>query len=117
MEAQELVDKSVEHLIATRAISTAISDAVLLHGCTAIGFATPAALTGATFTFTGSIDGGVTFETIKDEFGNTVSVTVAINSAYPLDANTFAPYDQIKIITPDGNEAAERLIKIKPFAI
>lgn len=117
MQADQLLDKSVDVLTATVAISTAISDAVKLYGTTAIGFATPAALTGATFTFTGSMDKGGTFVTIKDRFNATVSYTVTVDTGYPMDADIFAPYDQIKIVMADGNEAAERLIQVKPFAI
>lgn len=116
MEAQELQDKSVDLLTATIAISTTTSDAVLLYGTTAIGLSTPAALTGTILTFTGSMDGGDTFVTINNEFGSPLAITVAVDSGYTLDANTFAPYDQIKVIS-DQTEAAERLIKIKPFAI
>lgn len=117
MEAKDLQDKNVDALTATIAAATDTSDAVLIYGCTAIGFVTPATLTGATFTFLGSMDGGTTFVTVKDEFGSTVSVSVVVSSGYPLDANTFAPYDQIKVVAADGNEAAQRLITIKPFAI
>jgi len=116
MEAKQLQDKSVDPLTATIAISTTTSDAVKLFGCTAIGFTTPAALTGTVFTFKGSIDGGITFVDVKDRFNAIVSYTVTINTGYPLDADIFAPYDQIKIVS-GSTEVAERLIPIKPFAI
>jgi len=116
MEAKELQDKSVTALTATIAISSTTSDAVKLFGCTAIGFTTPAALTGTTFTFKGSVDGGVTFVDIKDRFNVLVSFTVAVDAGYPLDADVFAPYDEIKIVS-GSTEVAERLIPIKPFAI
>ncbi|MGR3218840.1 MAG: hypothetical protein ACUZ8H_03355 [Candidatus Anammoxibacter sp.] len=116
MLASELQDKSVDPLTATIASSGTVSDAVLLYGCTAIGFETPAALTGTTFTFQGSIDNGTTFVTIKDQLNTTVSYTVSVDSAYALDATIFAPYDQIKVVS-GSSEGAERLIKIKPFAL
>lgn len=117
MEAKELQDKNVDVLTATISAASDTSDAVLLYGCTAIGFATPSALTGATFTFLGSIDAGTTFVTVRDRLNSIISYTVGVDSGYDMDANIFAPYDQIKIVAADGNEAAERLITIKPFAI
>lgn len=116
MQVTDLSDKAVDALTATIAISTQTSDAVKLYGCTAIGFAIPAAFTGTTVTFTGSMDGGTTFSTIKDKLDATVSYTVSVDSAYALDAATFAPYDQIKIVS-GSVEAAARSITIKPFAI
>lgn len=116
MEAKELADKAGEVLTATIAISGTVSDAVLLYGATALAFQTPAALTGTSFTFQGSIDKGTTFKTIKDTTGAAISFTVAVDGSYPMDANVFAAYDQIKIVS-GSTEVAERLILIKPFAV
>lgn len=116
MLARELQDKNVDPITATIAISTTTSDAIVLYGTTAIAFQTPAALTGVAFTFLGSLDAGATFKTIKDQTGAAISFVVAADGTYPMDANTFAPYDQIKIVS-GSTEAAERLIIIKPFAI
>lgn len=116
MLASQLQDKAVDTLTATISISTTTSDAVLLYGCTAVAFQTPAALTGTSFTFQGSIDKGLTFKTIKDQLGATIAFTVAVDGSYPLDANIFAPYDQIKIVS-GSTEVAEREILIKPFAL
>ena len=117
MLALDLQDKNVDPLTATIASGADTSDAVLLFGTTAIGFTTPGTLTGATFTFLGSIDEGATFVTIRDQLDAIVSYTVSVDSGYALDATVFAPYDQIKVVAADGNEAAERLIIIKPFAL
>ncbi len=116
MEAKDLQDKNVDPLTATIAAAADTSDAVLLFGCTAIGFTTPATLTGATFTFLGDMGDG-TFVTVKDQLNATVTFIVSVDSGYALDATVFAPYDQIKVVAADGNEAAERLITIKPFAL
>lgn len=116
MEAKELQDKNVDVLTATIAISTTTSDAVILYGTTVVAFETPATLTGTSFTFEGSIDGGDTFKTIKDELNATVTFIVGVDGSYPMDANVFAPYDQIKIVS-GSTEAAARSIKMKPFAL
>lgn len=116
MQVTELVDRTVEPLTATIAISGTTSDAVKLYGCTAIGFTIPAAFTGTAITFTGSMDDGTTFVTIKDQLNSTVTYTVSVDSGYALDAAIFAPYDQIKIVSND-TEAAARSIIVKPFAI
>ena len=116
MEAKQLADKAGDVLTATIPNATDTSDAVLLYGATALAFQTPAALTGVTFTFQGSIDKGTSFKTIKDQNGNPITFTVAPDGTYPMDANIFAAYDQIKFVS-DQNEAAERLILVKPFAV
>ncbi len=116
MEANQLLDKIVLPLTATIASSSTTSDAVKLFGTTAIAFQTPAALTGTAFTFEGSIDAGTTFKQIREQDGTAVSFVVAVDGTYPLDANLFAPYDEIKIVS-GSTETAERLILIKPFAI
>ena len=116
MKANQLLDKIVLPLTATIASSNTTSDAVELFGTTAIAFQTPSALTGTAFTFEGSIDAGVTFKEIRDQAGAAVSFVVAPDGTYPLDANLFAPYDEIKIVS-GSSEAAERLILIKPFVI
>lgn len=117
MQAKDLVDKDCETLTATIASSGTESSVVNLYGCTAIGFYTPAALTGTSFTFLGSMENDGTNEvTIRDSSNNIVTYTVAVDSGYPLDADIFAPYSTIKIVSND-TEAAARTIKIKPFAI
>jgi hypothetical protein len=115
--AKEYNGRIVNQLTATIAISTDTSDAVDISGCTAIGFVTPAALTTTSFTFLGSQDKGVTFVPVKDQLNALVTYTVGTSSGYSLDVNQFAPYDQIKFVAADGNEAAQRLILLKPFAV
>ncbi len=118
MEADQLQDKNVDILTATIAIGVDTSDAVLLYGTTAIGFSIPAAFTGTSVTFLGSMNKGAagSFVTIRDELNNEISYPVTISSGYPLDANIFAPYDQIQIVS-NANEAAERSVPVKPFVI
>lgn len=116
MEARELQDKVVSPLTATIASSGTVSDAVNLWGTTAVAFQTPAALTGTAITFQGSVDAGVTFKVIKTSAGAAVSFVVAADGVYPLDPDTFAAFDQIKIVS-GSTEVAERLILVKPFAL
>lgn len=118
-QAVQYVDRAIDVLTATIASSGDTSDAIFLGGTTAIGFATPAALTATTFTFLGSMNKtGDDFVTIRDQLDAIVTYTVSVDSGYALDATIFAPYDRIKVFTPGGStEAAERLITIKPFAL
>jgi hypothetical protein len=102
----------------TVAISAQLSDAFNLHGCTFVAFETPAAITGTTYSFYGSIDNGATYAPIYDKYGVLVSFTaVAASRSYPIDnANLFIGYDKIKINT-GTNEAAARTIKVKAYPI
>lgn len=116
MKAEQLQDKNVDHLIATIQETDTTSDVIKLFGTTIVAFQTPVALTGITFKFLGSIDKGETFKMVRDEFGNDVSVSVLPDGSYPMDPKIFAPYDEIQIVS-NANEAATRVILIKPFAI
>lgn len=115
MEANQLADKAVDVLTATILISTTTSDAVFLYGTTAAVVEMPAAITGTSLTFEGSIDKGVEFKQIRDELDAAITFIVSAGGSYPLDANVFAAYDQIKLVM--DSQAAERSIKVKPFAI
>lgn len=92
------------------------STSAVLHGCTPVLFLTPASLTGTSFTFQGSIDGGTTFTTMKYSFGTSVSYTVAANGLYILEPADFVGVDAIKIVS-GSSEAADRTIKIKAMPI
>ena len=112
----QFISKQLTPLTATIANGATTSDAVNLYGCTAIGIGFPAAMTGATVTFKGSLDDGSTFLDIYDIDGVQVSYTFVASTGLPLDVKTFAPYDQIKVVSA-SSEGAERLITIKPFSI
>lgn len=115
MKAEQLQDKAVDLIIATIANTETTSDAILLFGTTAVTMEMPATITGTIVTFEGSIDNGTTFKQIKDRLDAIITFTVAADGSYPLDANIFAGYDQIKLVM--DVQDAERLIKVKPFAI
>lgn len=102
-------------LTATIASSGTISDAISLHGCTPVAFLIPAAFTGTTVTFQGSIDGGTTFGAIGNVIG-TISYTVATSGMYSINPADFAAYDRIKLVS-GSNEAAEREIQVKVFPV
>lgn len=117
--ATQFTNKQVGALTATISSGSDTSDAVKLYGCTAIGMATPAVLTTTSITFEGSMDNGDTFVPIFDNSSPSalLSLTVTTSTGYPLNAEIFAPYDEIKVVAADGNEGGDRLITIKPFSI
>lgn len=115
MQASDTTGQIVDEITATIAISTTTSDAVRLYACSAVGFQIPAAFTGTSITFLGSMDRGATFKQVRDQLGAAVTYTVAVDGSYPMDANVFAPYDQIKLVA--ASQAAARAILVKPFLI
>ncbi len=102
----------------TVAINTQLSSAFNLYGCTFVAFETPAAITGTTYSFYGSLDGGVTYVPIYDKNGSLYTyVSVAASRSYPIDnANIFVGYDSIKLNT-GMNEAAARTIRVRAYPI
>lgn len=116
MQAVQTVDKAVQVLTATIAINGTTSDAVNLYGCTGAAFQMPAAITGTSVTFLGSIDKGVTFKQIRDINSNAITFTVAADGLYPLDKNTFAGIDQIKFVMVSQTGGAISIL-VKPFSI
>jgi len=115
MQAIQLQDKAVDVLTLTILSSQTISDAAELFGTTAAIVEMPVAITGTSLTFEGSIDKGVTFKQIKDSSDTAITFTVAANGSYPLDTSIFAGYDEIKLVMVA--QAADRSIKLKPFAL
>ena len=90
----------------TVASAAQLSDAYSLNGTTLAAFETPAAITGTTYTFHGSIDNGATYAEICDNTGAAITyLNVAASKTYPLDMRYFAPYDKVKIKT-GTNEGA-----------
>lgn len=116
MEAQNAVDKRVSPIDATIASSGTTSDAVVLYACTASQFQIPSAFTGTSVTFLVSIDNGTSFQTLRDSNGNAISYAVTASGIYSLEKDIFAGIDQFKIVS-STTEAAERVIKVKPFLI
>ena len=102
----------------TVASGAQLSSAFSLSGCTFVAFETPAAITGTTYSFYGSIDNGQTYVPIYDRNGSLYSFSsVAASRGYPIDnANIFIGYDKIKINT-GTNEGADRVIKVKAYPI
>lgn len=114
--AQQFLNNSVSPITATILSGQTDSSIVKLFGTTAIGIQFPAVFTGATVSFQGSMDDGATFVPIYDAAGVAVSVTVNVSTGNPLDAKTFAPYDQIRVVSA-SSEGADRGILIKPFPV
>lgn len=90
------------------------SNALVLFGTAPVVVELPAAITGTNLSFKGSIDGGVTYCPIKNASA-TISYTAAASGSYPLDPDIFIGYDAIKVVM--DAQGADRIIKIKPYAI
>jgi len=77
-----------------------VSDALDLSraGFSLVGIVTPAALTGATFTFQASAD-GVTYNAVYDKTGALVSVTVAASRYVVLAPADFAGIAYLKVVS------------------
>lgn len=73
------------------------------------GLVTPAALTGTTFTFQTSVDGGTTWVPIYDKYGNALSVAVGTSRFIPMAPADFAAVSMLKIVSGSA-EAAGRTI-------
>jgi hypothetical protein len=111
--ASQFHNTSLEPETVTILSGQTTSDAINLYATTLMIIKTPAALTGTSFTFLGSIDAGSTFVQVRDKFGAALTFTVAVDGAYIVnDAATFAGFDQIKIVS-SASEAADRTVKLK----
>lgn len=86
------------------------SDAINTQNKTLKGFITPSTLTGTTVTFEVSLD-GTNFYALDD-----VSISVAANKAYALEADKFAGWHKIKIVS-GSSEAADREFKALLFDV
>lgn len=86
------------------------SEAIPVDDVSSGSFSIPAAFTGTAVTFTGSDTADGTFVAIYNASNAAVSITVAINRAYPLPAECFG-FKFIKIVS-GSSEAAERTIKV-----
>lgn len=72
----------------------------------------PAAMTGATITFTGSRTSGGTFVTLKEVGGaSTYTVTVTASSGVSVDPRVFATWPYIKLVSASA-EGADRTIVV-----
>lgn len=87
------------------------SEDVNLSGFTLAGILFPVAPTGATFTFNGSVDNGVTYYDIKNSAGTAISITLAGAGIYKLNAADFVGLDRIKVVSASA-EGALRTITV-----
>lgn len=94
----------------TIANSATVSSTLSLQGSRILlGLITPAALTGTTFTFKGSID-GTNFYNLYNE-GTAYSVTVAVDRFIALDRETFDGVRYVQVVS-GSVEGASRSIKV-----
>ncbi len=91
------------------------STAFILYGCLPVVVEMPAAITGTSLAFTGSIDGGTTFVSLNNTYGAAISYVVAASNAYALNPADFIGYDQIKVVM--AAQAADRTIKLKCISV
>lgn len=88
------------------------SEPLQTHGRKVVGFRTPAALTGTTFTFSSGDDVQGTYLSQCDVDGTPISMSVAVSRSYPLNVNDFVNVNFLKIDT-GSNEAADRSIVVE----
>ncbi len=90
----------------------ATSSAADTGGGVLAGFYAPASMTGATVSFTGSIDGGGTYVPIRDNTGTLITVTLnAAASFYSIRSVLPFGLDFVKVVSA-SNEAAERTLTL-----
>lgn len=88
------------------------SNFVDLDGGIPVGIIVPAAFTGTTLTFNGTYpQGPAAGVAVQDNAGAAVSVTVSPSIGAKLDANTFAAYNSLQVVS-GSTEGAKRTLFI-----
>lgn len=112
----EMVQYAPKTTVATVTISSGQtkSNALKLYGTTPVVVEMPAAITGTSLSFEGSIDGGTTFTPINTSTG-ALTYTVAASNCYVLNPANFCGFDEVKLVM--ASQGADRTIKIKPYIV
>lgn len=97
-----MIEKTV-----TIAESGTVSGAADLGGLSIFGVGTPAALTGASFTF--QVKVGSSYLVLDDGAGSAYSITATVDRYIPVDPQKFAAVESVKIVSASA-EAAARTI-------
>lgn len=101
---------NVHYTTVTIASGQTVSEAVDLHGYSLLGVVTPAALTGSSMTFQGSVDGN-TYNAIYDTSGNQLSMTVAASRFIAIAPTDLASCRYLKLVS-GSSEGADRTITL-----
>ena len=88
-----------------------VSEAAPFYGLRLVGLITPAALTGTSVTFQGSVD-GVTYVPIYDSAGVAITATVSTSRWTVLDPADFAGMAYIKVVSGSAEGAARTIVLI-----
>lgn len=87
-----------------------VSNAVDLEDGTFLGFTVPAALTGSSVSFSVSLD-GVTYVTMKDGAGTTLTLSIGVDQYVPVDSGKFLGIRYIKLVC-GSSQGAERVFQL-----
>lgn len=110
MPSKDRLPVTIDTSTVTIASSGTVSTAVDLGGHNLVGIQTPAALTGTTMTFQGSVDGS-TYNVLYDTDGTALSITVAVDSLILIVPSDFAAVRYLKLVS-GSSEGAERTITL-----
>lgn len=102
---------SIEALIVAGQTSSA---AVNVSGLTGVGLKVPAGMTNTSLTFSTSLDGGQTWDVIKDVNSQAIAQTIdSEGGAYPLVPAVFFPWNTIRINIANP-EASDFTLEVMP---
>ncbi len=87
------------------------SDSVPIGDGVPVGLKMPAAFTGVSITFQGSVDEGATFSPLYDSSGAAVTVTVGTSRLIALEAVNLVACTHIKLVS-SGAEGADRTLTL-----
>jgi hypothetical protein len=110
MPSKDRVPVAVDSVSVTIASGQTESGAVDLHGMNLVGIMMPAAFTGTSVTFKGSLD-GVTYNDLYNTDGTALSVTVAADRFILIVPSDFAAVRYLKLVS-GSSEGAERTITL-----
>lgn len=96
---------------ATIAISTTTSGSCDLKGMGLVGFIMPAAFTGTTLTFQGSMD-DENFYALYNSDNTAYSITVAVDRFYCLNPQDFLGMRYFKFVSGSSEAAAREIIAV-----
>ena len=96
--------------IANAATTSAAID--VPDGLSPVGFITPSALTGTSFTFTVSVDGTNFYALKKNDGSASISYTVAASGYYPMNPSDWCGISNFKIVSGSTEAAARSIILV-----
>jgi hypothetical protein len=109
-ERKDRLPRAVMYENVTISSGQTTSTALDCGGCNLVGIIFPAAFTGATVSFEGSVD-GTNFYTMKNDTGSTLSLTASTSSFVAIVPSDFAAAGHLKIVSA-SSEGADRTITL-----